>query len=155
MPQEVAIHDDKAQAAIERILKKTKAVKEAQKEFVGILSSVIFRDVDDHFQKEEGPDGKWHPWSAIYARMQDARGKSGNKLLQDNGRLRGSFMPTNWRKVGEGVLWFNPARTKKGFPYAAHHNQDAENPRTFMWTSDEAVEKIAEITLAYAKDKGY
>lgn len=43
-------------------------------------------------------------------------GKGGNKILQDSGRLRNSFKPQNYRSVSEGILWFNNAQTKSGFP---------------------------------------
>ena len=153
MPTEIAIQDEQAQKALKRLMERIKEVGDGGRAFGMALSAVVFQDVMDHFEKEEGPDGKWHPWSQMYRRLQDARGKGGNKLLQDTGRLRQSFLPTNFRKVGEGIMWFNPAQTADGFPYAYHHNEGAANPRVFMWTSEEASEKIAEITLEFVLKK--
>lgn len=155
MPQEIAIQDEKAQKFLKKALEKCKEVGDGGRAFGMLLSAVVFRDVMDHFEKEEGPDGKWDPWGKFHRDNMDKLGKGGNKLLQDTGRLRQSFLPTNYRKVGEGILWFNPAQTKDNFPYAYAHNEGGEQlpARTFMWLSDEASEKIAEVTLNFVLDK--
>lgn len=155
MPQDVALQDEKAQKFLQKAMKKVQEAKDGGRAFAMALSAVVFQDVIDHFEKEEGPDGPWTPWSHHYRKMQEIRGKGGNKILQDTGRMKQSFMPTNYRKVGEGIMWFNPARTKGGFPYAFAHNEGGDTlpARTFMWTSDEASERIAEVTLEYVLGK--
>lgn len=155
MPQEIAIQDEKAQKFLTKAMEKVKHVKDGGRVFGMLLGSVIFADVMDHFEKEEGPTGRWNPWGKFYREHMEKSDKGGNKILHDSGRLRQSFFPHNFRKVGEGILWFNPAETKDGFPYAAYHNQDAEEDRlrVFMFTSDEASEKIADVTLKYVLDK--
>ncbi len=153
MPQTVAIDDAKAQKALEKIMKRIETAKDGGREFGMLLSAVVFQDIIDHFEKEEFLPFPTAPWSASYRRQMAARGKEGNKLLQDSGRLKQSFQPTNFRRVSEGITWFNPAKTDKGFPYAAHHNETAKTPRTFMWLSDAASEKIAGVTLNYVIGK--
>jgi phage gpG-like protein len=155
MPQEVAIQDEKAQKFLEKAMKKVQEAKDSGRAFAMALSAVVFQDIIDHFENEEYLPLPTAPWSQLYRKLQDARGKGGNKLLQDSGRLRQSFLPTNYRKVGEGIVWFNPARTEDGFPYAFAHNEGGPKlpQRTFMWTSDEASEKIAEVTLNFVLGK--
>ena len=156
MAQEVAIHDEKAQKMLTKAMAKVKEVGDGGRAFAMALGAVIFSDIMDHFEKAEGPSGRWHPWSAMYAAHMQKIGKGGNKLLQDTGTMRQAFFPHNFRKVGEGILWFNPAKTKQGFAYAAHHNQEAENEnarRIFMFTSDDASERIADVTLKFVLDK--
>lgn len=155
MPQEVALQDEKAQKFLQKAMKKVQEAKDGGRAFAMALSAVVFQDIMDHFEKEQGPEGPWSPWSSSYRKYMDMRGKGGNRILQDTGRLRQSFMPTNYRKVGEGILWYNPARTKSGFPYAYAHDEGGPKlpARSFMWTSDDASEKIADVTLAYILDK--
>lgn len=175
MPVEIAIHDEEGQKLLARALAKVKKVNDGGQEFGMVLSSVVFRDVIEHFEEEEGPDGLWDRWSDAYSEHMQKLGKGGNKILQDSGNLRNAFRPTNFRKVGEGILWFNPARTErirfvqrrgssgktkavdkymrvsddKGFAYAHHHNKTRE----FMYLSDDASEKLAKVTLAYVLEK--
>lgn len=149
MPTEIAIHDAEAQKALQKLIDKVKEVKDGGRAIGMALSAVVFRDIMEHFEREEGPDGAWKPWSDIYADHMRKVGKSGNKLLQDTGTLRQAFQPTSYRSVSEGIMWYNPARTKSGFPYAYHHNET----RPFMWTSDDASEKIAEVTLNFVLGK--
>lgn len=145
MPQEIVIHDEEAQRFLTKAMAKVKEVGDGGRAFGMALSAVVFQDVDDHFQKEEGPDGRWAPWSKIYREHMERIGKGGNKILQDEGKLRGGFMPTNYRKVGEGILWFNP------ISYAHRHNEGTHGTpaRTFMWLSDPASERIADVTLNF------
>lgn len=151
MPQTIALQDEKAQKFLAKAMKKVADAKDGGRAFGMALSAVVFQDIIDHFENEEGPDGPWEPWSKIYADAMSRRGKGGNKILQDTGRLRQTFLPTSYRKVGEGILWFNNARTGSGFPYAAAHDEGGDQlpARTFMWTSEDASERIAEVTLNY------
>lgn len=149
MPQHVAIHDENAQKFLTKAFEKVKSAKDGGAAFGMALSSVVFGDIMSHFEKEEGPDGPWAPWSEAYASHMAKIGKGGNKILQDTGTLRQAFVPTSYRKVAGGILWYNPARTKSGFPYAYHHNES----RTFMWLSDEAADRIAEVSLNYVLSK--
>ena len=149
---EAKLDDKAAQEFFKRLQKKTKDVQAAERKWVNIISVVVFRDIIKHFEEEKGPEGKWAPWAASYRKQLERRGFSGNKLLQFNGRLRNSFTPEKWRKTNAGPEWYNPAQTKSGFPYAAHHDDgpsDGSKPRKFMWLSDGALDDISKITLAY------
>lgn len=146
MAEEYAVLDDaRAQRFLKEIDSKVTEVAEKRREVVGLLGAVIFRDVMDHFAKESGPQGAWKAWSKAYKAHMTAVGKGGNRLLQDTGRLRGSFQPGNYRVQNDGVLWFNPARTSSGFPYAAHHDETAKTTRPFMWISDPALDELQDV----------
>ena len=155
MPTNVALQDAEAQKWLQKAIKKVQSAKDGGREFGMALSAHVFADVIDHFEKEEFLPLPTAPWSAFYREMMDASGKGGNKLLQDSGRLRQSFLPTNYRKVAEGIQWFNPAKTKSGFPYAYAHNEGGPKlpQRNFMWLSDSASERIAETSLRYVLGK--
>lgn len=124
------------------------------KQLGGVISANVFKDIIDHFSEEEGEDGPWTDWSSSYVQQMFSKGKSGNRILQDTGRLRNSFKPSNYRAEEAGILFFNNAATKGGFPYAAAH--DIGGPklpqRKFMWLSDMAMESIAEQTLKWITD---
>lgn len=141
---------------IRNLDKRLKNVKDGQKKYVGLLSAIVYADVINHFQKQEGSGGPWKKWSDSYKKQMDEDGKGGNKILQDTGRLRNTFKPTNNRKVSAGVLWFNNAQTKKSFPYAFAHDEGGPvlPQRDFMWLSEGAVEKIATQTLQFMIDEG-
>lgn len=136
--------------------KRLKDVKDGKKKFIGLLSAIVYGDVIRHFEDEKGSDGPWKKWSASYTNKMKENNKAGNKILQDTGRLRNSFKPSNARKVSAGIVWFNPGKTKTGFPYAFAH--DTGGPvlpkRDFMWLSDEATDKIAEQTLQFMIEEG-
>lgn len=133
-----------------------KKVKNGEKKFVGLLSAIVYEDIINHFQKEEGQDGPWQSWSPSYAEQMERIGRGGNQILQFSGKLRQNFKPRNVRKVSGGLLWYNDAQTKSGFAYAAAHDEGGpELPqRNFMWLSDDGAEKISEQTLAFMLDEG-
>lgn len=101
-----------------------------------ILRSVVaifgHKDVIDHFEKEQGPDGKWPPLNEAYAKWKKRHGKT--KKLVLSGNLRQSFLPSNIRDGGElAVAYFNPVE------YGGKHDRGEGVPeRKFMWLSDNA-----------------
>lgn len=123
----------------------------AEKVYADGLSIFVFQDVMDHFAKESGPQGEWQEWSDSYTEQMNRIGRGGNEILQFSGRLRQSFTPSQYRKAQGGLEWYNPAKTKDGYPYAFAHNEgDGRLPqREFMWLSDKALGKIGEFTLNY------
>lgn len=123
---------------------KFSSIEGKTKQFVGILSSVIFQDVMDHFDKQQGSDGHWQKWSESYQKRMSKLGKGQNRILQDKGRLRQNFNPSKWRTSGDYIIWYNNAKTKKGFPYAYAHNEGGPKlpKRDFMWLSSQAVIEI-------------
>jgi phage gpG-like protein len=128
-----------------------KQLDEKDRKVVAIMSAIVFRDVMDHFAQEQGPEGKWAPWSPKYRRHMHSIGKGGNKILQDSGRLRQSFNMAKWKTTGDGIVWFNNAKTKSGAPYAKIHDEGGKyHPqREFMFLSNKAVEDIEAALLKF------
>lgn len=133
-----------------------KKVENGERKFLALLSAIVFRDVIDHFDKEQGEDQKWAKWSDSYRKHMEEIGRAGNKILQFNGQLRQNFKPTNVKKSSQGITWFNNAKTKSGFPYAYAHNEggDVLPKRDFMWASDRAVEDMSQVTLGFILEEG-
>ena len=133
-------------------------VSKLQTKYVGMLSALVFEDVMRHFENEEGPDGNWEEWSDIYDAHMQKIGKSGNKLLQDTGKLRQKMMPVMSGKATriskDGITWYNNAKSNKGFPIAYAHDNEKDSRsslprRSFMWLSDKGLDKIAQQTLSF------
>lgn len=141
---------------LSKLDKKLKDVKDGKKKYAGLLSAIVFRDVTDHFSEEQGSKGKWKAWSKSYRDQMQSIGRENNKILQFNGRLRNNFKPTDYKSQSDGILWFNDAQTKSGYPYAAGHDKgDGKLPqRDFMWLSPAALDKISEQTLQFMLDEG-
>jgi phage gpG-like protein len=128
-----------------------KKFKDHNKKVGNIFSVFVFKDVIDHFEKERGPKRRWQHWSDSYIGKMIKKKKIANMILQDTGRLRNNFKPHKFRSTKNGFLWFNNAKTKKGFPYAAAHNNDEPRKtlpqRKFMWLSAKALTKISDVSL--------
>lgn len=153
-----AIFDDKEVVAFFKSLKSNlKRIDNGEKKFVGMLSAIVLSDVMDHFNKEEGSAGPWEQWSPSYQQHMQKIGRAGNKILQFSGKLRQNFKPsTDYRNTSDGILWFNDAQTKGGFPYAAAHEEGGDQlpKRDFMWLSPDGAEKISKQTLQFMLDEG-
>jgi phage gpG-like protein len=166
MAQEYAVLKDKRlQKFLQGVSKRYRQIETKQRDYVRLISATVYADIIDHFEKEKGPGNKsWDRWSNSYSAFLKKSGKAGNNILQDTGKLRMRMTPIkagrNFRKINNGILWFNAAKTKGGFPYAAHHDTGKSswngNPRTFMWLSDKSFKKIAGDTVKFltAVDKG-
>lgn len=107
------------------------AWKRALKSIVAVFG---FKDVVDHFRKEQGPDGQWPELGGWY---KDRKHKKypGRPMLVMSGRLRQGFLPTNIRENDEAsVAMFNPTE------YAGKHDrgEDGVKQRKFMWISRRA-----------------
>lgn len=146
--------DKKAQIFLELIEKRSQEIGESSRDVGKVFGPTIFQDVDSHFEKQMGPSGPWKPWSKPYERLMASKGKGGNRKLQDTGRLRQAFTPAKFKKVRDGLIWFNPAKTRGGFPYAAHHDETARKTRPFMWISKKTLGKLATITLDRINRRG-
>ena len=144
----VVIDDKKVRRLLNGLIKNVGQISERGKKYVGLLSAVILRDIDEHFFLEEGPKGRWQDWSTKYKRYMISKGKGGNLILQDTGRLRQGWQPSRYRLTRDGVLWFNPVR------YAAQHDQGKRpHPqRKFTWISNKAIKKIEEQTVKFIED---
>lgn len=163
---------------LEKMQERINAIKGGKKEkaFHGAVSALVFADITRHFENEMGEKGKWEQWSDSYraaiegkvffrkvggvtipfdtAKMENPPPPPRNNgmILQTQiGRLRQNFKPADYRINSEGITWFNDAKTSKGFPYAAAHDEGGGKlpKRSFMWLSLAALEKIAEATLDF------
>jgi len=95
------------------------------------------RDIDDHFKKEEGPNNKkWVKWSKktdkgrkFFSSRPTRRG--GTKLLQDTGRLKGSFVSV---QIKNGTMILNNVK------YASFHQTGTSKMprRKFLYLSPKA-----------------
>lgn len=144
----VVIDDKQVRHLINGLIKNARQISARSKKYVGLLSSVVFRDVIDHFEKQQGPNGKWAPWSPAYRRYMVSKGKGGNLILSDTGRLRQGWQPSRYRLTRDGILWFNPVR------YAAQHDEGRKPypQRKFTWISDKAIKQIEEQTAKFIED---
>lgn len=143
-------------AKVERFFKQLKKNKDQitdrHKAYWASISIIGFKDVIEHFEKEQGPKGRWKKWSKLYKEHMDKIGKGTNKKLQDTGRLRQStVIPMRSGEIRKGYLVFNPAQTSKGFPYAYAHDRGGPKlpKREFMWLSLKAMNRISIITANY------
>lgn len=153
---ELKIDSAKALKMLSDLTERAKKTTEGDQKYLNLLSIVAFRDVNEHFQQEEGPDGAWTAWSDVYA---DRISKRKNpppptKILKDSGNLRQNNMPGNVRNTSQGILFFNPAKTKSDFPYAYAHDEGGPilPKRSFMWLSASALEDMAEQTLKFVTE---
>ena len=86
-------------------------------------------------------------------------GKQGNNILRDERRLERTFTAhgeTSWRGVAGGIVFFNNAKTKNGFPYAAAHNVGGPKlpKRRFMWLSAQGRKDIMRDTMKFIVGTG-
>lgn len=138
------------------VTKNHEAITSKKQRYTSLLSVLVFQDIMDHFKNEQGPKGAWVAWSKIYILHLQRKGREGNKKLQYSGRMRNTFTPTKYRPTPNGILWFNNAQTKSGFPYAQAHDEGAPSlpARPFMFLSDKALDRISEQTLQFLMDEG-
>ena len=151
MPIDIKIkfNDRKAKKFFADIGNKAKDIDNATKAYANGVGSFVFKNFIQHFEQEKGPKGKWAAWSPLYAKSMARRGRSGNKILQDTGQLRQAFKPTDWRRDTRGIMFFNNAKTRSGFPYAKHHDETAKVTRPFMWVDKKTLNNISKFTLAF------
>lgn len=126
---------------IEKRMKEPKKVN-------GKMASMAYRDVMEHFDKQEGGDGKkWPKWTRmtksgrkVYSSRPTKRG--GNKLLKDLGNLRGGIRPRSSNKAAEVFV-----RTTYGQYHQTGTSKMAR--RKFMWLGGKARVKIASVYGRY------
>lgn len=139
---------------IQKIKDRFDDIETGSRQLAGIISATVFQDIINHFDQQEGKSGPWAAWSKSYSAYMDSIDKGGNRILQDSGRLRQSFQPSNYKVQGGGILFFNKAATKSGFPYAAAHDTGGPRlpKRQFMWMSSDAMDSIAQQTMKWLSD---
>lgn len=106
---------------------------------------VMIKDVFDHFNKEQAPEGAWQPLKMIgmskggkITSYRIKKGKASSaKILQDTGRLRNSIT---------GVATSQGAEVGTNLVYAPIHQFGSQKKnipaRTFIWLSEGAKETI-------------
>lgn len=144
----ITIDDKEVRKLIDGLIKNVGEISNRGKRYVGLLSSIVIGDVISHFSKEEGPEGKWKPWSNRYRTYMTSIGKGGNLILSDTGKLRQGWQPARYRASKEGVLWYNPVE------YAAKHDQGISPypKRKFTWISKHASSEIERQTALFIED---
>ena len=146
-PAEFILESKEWDDLLKKLKRKYKDIED-RKEFGGIVSSVVYKDIMEHFDKEKGPDGKWQKWSDVYEKHLKKIGRSGNKILSFSGKLRQAFLPTNYKSMPEGVLFFNRVK------YAKRHDEGlAKMPkRKFMYLSPAGIKSLVEQTLKWLSE---
>lgn len=143
----VTIKDRQVRKYLNTVTDRFGNIDKKSRQYVGILSAIVLRDVIDHFEEEKDPKRRWQDWSKNYRKRMVKIGKGGNMILQDTGRLKGGWQPTNYRTSRDGILWFNPVH------YANTHDQGDRNRniprREFSWISDTAVRQMETQTIKY------
>lgn len=123
---EAAIH-----GRINDYLKNLKTMDSASQS-MGYAVLVAWKDVMDHFKKEEGPGGKWVPLAARTLAWKKKRGYKG--MLKNTGNLR--QRTTMEQFGGKGIV----ANT---VDYAVKHQFGLGVPaRPFLWISEQAEKRI-------------
>jgi hypothetical protein len=144
---EVVVKDKSLRDLLKRLVDKTEEISQRSRDYTVLMSGIAFQDIQEHFQKQMGPNGKWQAWSERYRKRMIRIGKGGNLILQDTGRLKGGFLPTNTKAQRQGILWVNRVK------YAATHDKGDSSrnipPRTFTWLSDKAMKKMSKQTLLF------
>jgi len=115
------------------------------------VKMIMLQDVDRHFQREEGPDGKWAPLKVYRlkgGKAESFRLKGGKaskaKILQKTGRLRASET---------GVSSNDGAEVGTNVPYGRKHQEGDPSKglaqRAFLWLSDDANNRILDRLTSY------
>jgi phage gpG-like protein len=127
-----------------KIQKNFEAASRGDKRFFTLMVAIAQRDVDQHFQNEMGPKKRWQKWSDAYAL---SRGTG--RILQDTGALKGSVSPASFARPKSGKITL----LTSGLAYSKTHDEGDKGrnipKRKYMWISDEAIEKMADVALKY------
>jgi phage gpG-like protein len=113
-----------------------------------MLSTWVYKDYTDHFEREMGPNGKWKKHSKGYTAFLKRIGRDGNKILQFSGNLKQAFVIENFRKKSDSIEFFNTS------PYGARHNYglDGMPQRKFMWLSKWALDGMIKGTTDWVME---
>lgn len=138
---EIVFDDAQWQAVLKKVRKKWDDIK-SRKEFGGVISSVVFSDIMEHFEKQVGPDGPWAQRKEPYKTFIESLGKK--NILQVSGDLRKSLMPTEgkFRSNSSGVIFYS------NLEYAQRHDEGLAGmtKRSFMWLSKTGLDRIIDQT---------
>lgn len=111
------------------------------------LAILGFKDVQEHFRLESGPDGRWHPLkeSTIRRRRSGPNPSRGYKILQDTGALRNALTPGSGERIFEGTSKITLTLDTNRIKYAGTHEfgRGSIPARPFMWLSSEMRERMS------------
>lgn len=115
-----------------------KLFPEAQKKFLKLASTAIFKDIAKNFEAEkDSGNQKWKrfKWPDGKIRNQRPTRRGGTKLLQDTGRLKNSVLP---------FVEKNAAGARTNLEYAVYHNEGTKRipRREFAYARPETEEKL-------------
>lgn len=147
---EADLDDKEFRLAIKKLKKKIGEVKSVENAFGRMAATWYYKDYVEHFNKEQGPDGKWQKWSPAYRKYMRKIGRGDNKILQNTRKMFNSFNAKKWRKRFGSIEFYNDS------PYGAKHNygQKGMPERRFMWISEWAMKNIIDGTLKLVTEEG-
>jgi hypothetical protein len=142
------------------VLRKLGRVSSAAVDFLTAAYMTLgLKNINDHFQHEQGPAGPWAPrkdaTQRLYAAIQDGKRKPpkgtaraayspSNKLLQLTGNLRKSFLNGRVEKLTPtSILAFSPV------PYSGRQDRGEKGSiaRPFMWLDPTTKQDMANLIL--------
>jgi phage gpG-like protein len=164
---EFTFESEQWQRIIKRLQKKWDSIAsgndQIRREFSGIVAAVVYGDIVDHFKQEKGPDGAWVEWSKSYQEHLNKIGRGSNNKLVFDAKLINRITPEQskeaiHRNTNQGILFYNNAKTKSGYPYAAGHDQGGSvkgrpPQRKFMWLSDKGMNRIVNNVSRWLAEK--
>ena len=102
------------------------------------------KEAQDHFEKEEGPEGSWPSLSAVYAARRAKEEGAGYRLLQIRGKLRQktAFRP-QVEELPLGIRAFSPV------PWSGYLDEGTNKmpARPFMWLGGEAQQILVDTIM--------
>lgn len=136
---EIHIDDKEVLELFKKLHNKMKDMKDVMRD----ISVLMDKDVKDHFEKEEGPEGKW----------EKLKYRKSINILRLTGRHLWSKITPDYDKnkamVGVPTEW----ATIHQFGGYAGKNKKAWIPkRPFLWLSEEALKRIKETMIEYLSD---
>lgn len=149
-----------------RLFNKAKQIRNKRRQLMARLAVLGFKDVQDHFRKEEGPPFKIFgtisvsPWQglsdATLAKRRKGKRKGKAKILQDTGFLKNSLVPNIGRKVVKAnsiILSAGGVRKSLVETYAGIHDKGLFGmpQRKFMWISKEGQGKMVMQIVKFLK----
>lgn len=133
---------------LEKVLSRIQTVASRVKDTAPLmarLATLGFKDVIDHFSKEQGPEGKWAPLKPSTIARRRKKG-GGAKILQDTGRLRGSIMPQVTSPTRAEIVSTNVV-------YAPYHQFGVPGrnlpARPFLWLSRQSIDAMQRVAANY------
>lgn len=141
----------RGQAALVGTLKNMSRKAQDTSQLMARLAILGYKDVINHFAKEEGPDGKWKSLKAATVKRRRLGGGD-HRILQDTGRLRASIQPTV-ESPRRAVI-----ATTNVIYAATHHYGDSRRnipARPYMWLSRHSIDAMIKEAQAYFKTHGH